>query len=156
MKPTVKRIPKEKVAILHVCEQRDNIAKLNLILVGNGHPEEGYVYKVVEMSKEIKNINDKLTGINGIVKELHEKSIGRNAVERKKKINWARTIQLISAFTALGMLYLGYKNLTKELKAETTALKHEIRLQEGVSKVTRGGYVKYNDHGLSDSIKITR
>ena len=33
-------------------------------------------------------------------------------------------------------------------------MKNEIRGIEGISKVTRGGYVKYNDSGLSDSIKI--
>jgi hypothetical protein len=45
------------------------------------------------------------------------------------------------------------KNI-KETIATKDTIRHEIRMQEGVSKVTRGGYVKYNDRGLSDSINI--
>ena len=31
---------------------------------------------------------------------------------------------------------------------------NEIRLMDGVSKVQRNGYVKINDNGLTDSIKV--
>jgi hypothetical protein len=41
-----------------------------------------------------------------------------------------------------------------QLKNMEDIIRHEIRMQEGVSKVTRGGYVKFNDQGLGDSIKI--
>ena len=33
-------------------------------------------------------------------------------------------------------------------------IKKRIDAQEGISKVTRSGYVKYNDSGLSDSVKV--
>ena len=166
MKPTVKRIPKEKVAILHVCEQRDNIEKLNLILVGNGHPEEGYVFKVVEMGKEIKNINEKLTGISGIVKELHEESVGKKEViktDKERFISGIKTLGLL--ITIITLLFTAYNSFIGNKKQDIVInkvdsteyiMKKEIRQMEGVSKVTRGGYVPYNDHGLSDSIKITR
>jgi len=85
----IKKISPEKVAILHVCTQEEQIRKLSEILVGNGHPEDGYVYKVIEVCKEVKDINNKLTGITGIVKELHEESIGKKAIgktDQEKKI----------------------------------------------------------------------
>jgi len=49
------------------------------------------------------------------------------------------------AFTA----YFGFKNSkTPEIVRES------IDNMEGISKVTRGGYVRYNDQGLSDSVKV--
>ncbi len=38
------------------CIQRENIAKLNLIIGGNGHPEEGLAFKVSEMYKNVTEI----------------------------------------------------------------------------------------------------
>ncbi len=45
--------------------------------------------------------------------------------------------------------YFGLRNSKVPEKVQTS-----IDNMEGISKVTRGGYVKYNDRGLSDSIKI--
>jgi hypothetical protein len=56
----------------------------------------------------------------------------------------------------LGIILTVYLNFKTSKKVDTIepTIKKEIRMQEDVSKVTRGGYVKYNDLGLSDSIKI--
>ena len=105
MKSPVKRVPKEKVAILHHCTERERLARIEVILVGNGHPEEGYVFKVMEMGREITEIKDHLTGISGIVKDLHEESVGVKAVlktQAEKKVNWINMAMLIVA--TIGMI----------------------------------------------------
>jgi len=55
--------------------------------------------------------------------------------------------------TATGLFIAGYK-LFNKIDTINTSVKEEIKAQEGISKVTRSGYVKYNDDGLSDSVKI--
>ena len=63
-------------------------------------------------------------------------------------------IMAIIAAIGLGLTaYFGFKGRNAPEQIETT-IKNEIRAQEGISKVTRSGYVKYNEQGLSDSIKI--
>lgn len=160
----IKRIPKEKLAVFHICSENDRIKRIELLLVGNGHPEDGYIFKVGEMAKEIKGINEKLTGISGIVKELHEESINKKAIgksdkeiktEKRAKVTmWIKTASfIIGAISLILTAYFSYSSNRKIITTESS-LKNEIRLQEGISKVTRGGYVKYNDKGLSDSVKI--
>jgi hypothetical protein len=121
MATPIKRIPKEKIAVLHVCSQKEAINqlikttdKLSIIITGNGNPKDGYIYKVDEMGRDVKDINEKLTGICGIVKELHEKSIGENAVEKKQIIRWDNVFKIAGIIIASGMLYIGYKNLEKK------------------------------------------
>jgi hypothetical protein len=45
-------------------------------------------------------------------------------------------------------------NNNKKIGNPKDTLTKEIRNQEGISKVTKGGYVKYNDQGESDSVRI--
>ena len=167
----IRRIPKEKVAILHVYEQREQIAqlikntdKLSVIITGNGNPQDGYMYKVDEMGRDVREINNKLTDISGIVTELHKDSIGEKAsgksaseirAEKRARLNSIlKTASFIVAALALCMTaYFSYNSDKKIGKPQDTLTK-EIRSQEGVSKVSRGGFVKYNDNGLSDSIKV--
>lgn len=107
----IKRVAKEKVAILHSCTEKETLNRMSQLLVGNGHPEDGYVYKVIEMSKSISAINEKLTGITGIVKELHEESLGNKAVKSKKSVIFEIAIKIVGAAVAILMLYIGYRNL---------------------------------------------
>jgi hypothetical protein len=44
--------------------------------------------------------------------------------------------------------------VSKQVGETEMNIKKRIDAQEGISKVTRGGYVKYNDLGLSDSVKV--
>lgn len=55
----------------HFCKQSNQIKKLNLLLLGNGNPKDGYVYKVIDMSKvqddmktDIGDIKLSLKGFN--------------------------------------------------------------------------------------------
>jgi hypothetical protein len=162
-KSPIKRVPKERVAILHNCTEKNRLERIELLLVGNGHPEDGYIFKVVEMGKAVNDINSKLTGISGIVKELHNESIGKKAViktdkelreEKRARITvWIKTASfIIGAISLLLTAYFSYSSDRKIGKPADTLTK-EIRSQEGISKVSRG-WVKYNDAGLQDSVKI--
>jgi hypothetical protein len=163
-KSLIKKIKPEKVAIIHNCTEKETLNRLSQLLVGNGHPEDGYVYKVIEMGKQVSDINEKLTGISGIVKELHEESTSKRAINKtdkeikaEKRLVWQKWIQtgmfIIAAFGLIVTAYFSYNSDRKIGKPKDTLTK-EIRSQEGISKVTRGGYVKYNDQGISDSVKI--
>jgi len=92
------------------------------------------------------------------IKEIRDKVVKITGVEEASSTNWLRVFQIMGTLIALGMLILGYLNLTKKIdNNETnvkTTIKSEIRAQEGISGVTRGGYVKYNHYGIQDSIKI--
>jgi hypothetical protein len=125
MTTPVKKVRPKEVAILHVCTQEKQISKMSLLLVGNGNPKDGYIYKVMEMSDEMKNMNEKLTGISGIVKELHEKSIGKNEIEKTDKENraerravwqkWVMTIScVVGALALILTLYLSFRSNEKQ------------------------------------------
>ena len=149
--------------ISHVCTQEDQINKMSLLLLGNGNPKDGYVYKVMEMGDEMKIINEKLTDISGTVKELYDKSIGEKATvktirdikeERRTIIvMWIKALSFL--IVALGFGFTVYFNFTNGKDVKDTVTR-EIRMQEGVSKVTREGYVKYNIQGISDSVKLIK
>ena len=106
----------------------------------------------------LEKIESHLGKINGKV-DAHERFIvGVAAVKKNSSTNWVKMFQIIGVCIAFGMFIIGYLNLTKKIditesNMEST-IKTEIRAQEGISSVTRGGYVKYNDYGISDSVKI--
>jgi len=161
---SVKRIPKEKVSILHVCAEEERLKRIELILIGNGPPEEGYIYKVIDMGKQIGDINTKLTGISTVVTELYGESTNKKEIikttqelKTEKRLEWAKWIQtgmfIIGAIALIFTAYNSFK-MPKQLTETKQEINKRIDLQEGVSKVTRGGYVKYNEGGFSDSIKI--
>ncbi len=162
-----KQVSKQEGVIIHPCSENERIKRIELILVGNGDPKAGYVYKVMEMGDEVKTINEKLTGISAVVKELHEKSIGMNAIEKTEKdltkekreniTMWIKTLSFIIAAIGLGLTaYFGYTNhkVPAQLEATKSEIKTEIQNMDGISKTTRSGYVRFNDFGFTDSIKV--
>jgi hypothetical protein len=62
---------------------------------------------------------------------------------------------IVAAAGLILTAYFGWYNNKNQSKIEDS-VKREIRMQEGVSKVTRGGYVKYNIQGISDSVKLIK
>lgn len=66
----------------------------------------------------------------------------------------------IVVFFVLATIFSIYKfghvenKIESKLEETKDEINHRIDIQEGVSKTTRGGYIKYNDQGLSDSEKI--
>jgi hypothetical protein len=110
----IKKVKKEEIAVLHICSQRSTIArltknteKINLILLGNGDPKEGYVYKVEKIGDEIKDINDKLTGIGGTVKNLYDESVAKKAVTKTaKELKAERITNVQKNISFVGMIIM--------------------------------------------------
>lgn len=119
---SIKRIPKEKVAILHSCTEKETLNRLSALLVGNGHPEDGYVYKVIEMGKQMKDINDKLSGISTVVNDLYKESIEKKAVREDHKINWVKVIQVLGVVIALGMLIIALAKVNEKADKVLTGI----------------------------------
>ena len=69
----------------------------------------------------------------------------------KKHPILAALILIVLVFGSVIMDYLGASH-NKETFIEL--MKQEMRDQVGVSKVTRSGWVHFNDQGLSDSVKV--
>jgi uncharacterized protein YoxC len=83
-------------------------------------------------------------------------SIETNLLEYKMFKKYPKLgMVLIIVFVILSLVSIS-KTMKVSNKVDNTemVLRKAINDQEGVSKTTRGGYVKYNDRGLSDSIKI--
>jgi len=140
----VKRVKPEKIAVIHHCTQEDRVKRIELILVGNGHPEDGYVYKVIEMAKTISAINDKLTAISGTVTTLYDDSTGVRAVKTKAQTNFETVIKILGVVLMLGMFVLGYFNLvskSKELKEEVNLINTPVRTRSGVIQWYPSGIV---------------
>jgi hypothetical protein len=84
-------IPKTK--IIHYCTQEEAISRINLILVGNGHPEDGIAYKVLQMAKTHESILASLEKIDNNIKELSDKydiaidcsKTAKNAIDNYKR-----------------------------------------------------------------------
>jgi hypothetical protein len=123
-KPAIRETkPKKKQVseVIHVCSKEKsitdiekNIEDIQMLLVGNHEPQNGVVYKMLGAIKDINEINEKLTGIGGIVKELHEESIGKKEVVKKSDTRWDRIFKILGTVIALGMLFLGYRNLVNK------------------------------------------
>ena len=92
-------------------------------------------------------IDDVKKDIQGVKDDLEEYRFF------KKYPKLGLIILVIFIATAGVTIYRAIK-MPVEIDDLKTQVIQEIRLQEGVSDVTRGGFVKYNDHGISDSVKI--
>jgi peptidoglycan hydrolase CwlO-like protein len=80
------------------------------------------------------------------------------ATQKRDKTS-RRFLYVMAVIGVIGLLltaYFSFKSskAPEQIQQTEQNIKQRIDLQEGISKVTRGGYVKYNDQGLSDSIKI--
>lgn len=150
MKTPIKRVSvkEDKIAIVHVCSQVERLKRIEEVLVGDGHPEEGYIYKVIEMGKEIKDINIHLTGISGIVKDLHEESIGKKATGIFKDVTFGRIATITGIIIAIVMMWIGYKSL----KQDAIATKSEVEITNDVlfNGQTRG---QFYDPFTKDTVK---
>ena len=109
--------------------------------------------KVTQQNHSVRKLNEWKAEIVGEEKGKLKTNTETRAVLRKK-------IQIVMCVIGILALccsaYFSYKGskVPKQLIETKNVLKKRIDQQEGVSKVTRSGFVKYNDSGLSDSIKI--
>ena len=130
------------------------------------------------LENQFKTIHDTLTRIeaqtvktNGRVAELETEMLTHpmNCSSAKKVEKMSEDLEeyrivkkypkiaiYIIAFFVITAIFGAYNfiDIKNKMYEQTVQLKRTINDQEGVSKVTRGDYVKYNDGGLSDSIKL--
>lgn len=93
----IKRLPGSSVKVLHVCSELDsikaieaNVAKLNLIIVGNGHPEDSVVFKLarvidsnIEISKGIQAMTESISDLS--IKQKQNAEENRDLANKAQK-----------------------------------------------------------------------
>ena len=148
------------------CTKENELGKITAILdriesdiYGNGN--EGILKSIPRIEGKINELVGKVDFHTKIISDFIEfqaKYDGeitgkeRHEAGKRDKTHQIFVYSMI-ALTVIGLFFAGYKLFNKIDTVETT-VKNEIRMQEGISKTTRGGYVKYNDNGISDSVKI--
>ena len=128
------------------------------------------------MTNQLANIEIQTTKTNGRVSHVEEKvnDLEHDIKDHPVNCNQAKEIKeikddleeyrMIKKYPKLMLVLLTvsiagygvfshYSNKSKKQEIEDL-IRYEIRGIEGVSKVTRGGYVKYNQNGMSDSVKL--
>ena len=125
--------------VVHVCTQAENIKKLNEILVGNGHPEDGLAFRfnlfMEDHKRVLKDIGDIKAKVSEAIKasgtaaraiEEYKKqeldiSEGKDAIiklaekTRKEKMEKTRTtLQVIATIIGVLMFILAYLNIMKQ------------------------------------------
>jgi hypothetical protein len=105
--------------------------------------------------------NNRVTHLEGWKNKCDGEDVGIKYLEEKQRMEsqnkWYRSLTIIGFIIVIGLGLLNHSSNSKNIKetiATKDTIRQEIKMQEGVSKVTRGGYVRYNDRGLSDSINI--
>ena len=177
MKDTINKIE------IHPCKQEREIGEITALLgkiskdvYGNG--ELGLVKTVPRLEGKINELVGNVASHTKVISDFitfqatHDgKEKGKKEVEEKdiitqklktteKRDNIQRRFLYVSAILIfLGLVinsYFGFRNskIPAQLEETKETISNSIDGIEGISKVTRSGYVKYNEQGLSDSIKI--
>ena len=149
------------------------LAKVSKEVYGNG--EDGLSKTVPRLEMKINDLCGSVASHTKVISNFIEYQASHNGEEKGKKEEEVRTaiatelkstrkrdkIQrvflFIMAFIAvIGLSLTAYFSFTsnKQLPKVEDKLTNEIRLMDGVSKVQRNGYVKINDNGLTDSVKV--
>lgn len=122
----------KKPRIIHRCSQKENIRRINEILVGNGHPEDGLAFqfkvfmkdhtKVVEDIAEIKkNVNEALASSGKAARaielykaEVNGVEIGEGKRSVKSKLRFDTIISIIGTLVILIGLVITLHQLKKD------------------------------------------
>lgn len=154
------------------------VSETHKIIVGNGNQEDKensisgqvtfiktrqntVIERLDKFEPKLDGLLSEITNIHGSLATFKASMNGKEVAEKrareKSQNNWYRGLTILGLVIVMGIAiwnhFTGKKNI-KETIATKDTIRTEIRLQEGISKTTRGGYVRYNDNGLSDSIKI--
>jgi len=166
---------KDSSTVMHSvpCAQNQNIAdiksdlnSLHEIIDGNG--KQGMKTHIALLMESTEQIRKKLSGtmevnteleITRRVREQEEKL--RKEFEDKKNVKFSKAVKIIGLIftviavcTSVTLGVLSFIN-TNKIPVVEDKLTNEIRLMDGVSKQSRGGYVKYQDSmGFTDSVKV--
>lgn len=169
--------------VTHVCKQEREIGEITVLLgriskevYGNG--EQGLTKTVPRLEGKINDLVGSVAAHTKIISNFIEFQASHNGEKKGKKEEEEKErdtkireriaeelkatqkrdkTQRVFLFVMAGLVfigliinaYFGFKNSKVPEQIKTS-----IDNMEGISKVTRSGYVKYNDGGLSDSIKI--
>lgn len=152
----------EKEVYPHYCTQEETIKRMNYLLIGNGEPEDGMLFKFSTFMREHKIIVDDIAEIKDGVQGLHKRSdenklaaatvasalekyqaetkqfeAGKEALRVKRALAISRIIQIVTICISLFAAWMGYRKLNegqKEIKTETQVT------NEILSPGTRGTY----------------
>jgi len=114
------------------------------------------------LDEHFKNINVCLERIEKQTTKTSNRvtDLEKDLLEYKFVKKYPKLIILVITVLVIGTVIGAVKSFQIpsriDIKMNTVeeTLKDEIKKIEGISKVTRSGYVKYNNNGLRDSIKI--
>lgn len=70
MAGTSKRRRTARTVVVHQCNQEEVLRRVNLVLFGNGHPEDGLAFLVREFIKSQKDITQDIANIRNDIGEL--------------------------------------------------------------------------------------
>lgn len=156
------------------------LGKISKEIYGNG--DVGLAKTVPRLEDKINNLNGSVAAHTKVISDFITFQAKHNGEEHGKKEEEERErdakireriaeelratqkrdkTQRIFLFVMAGLVfagicvnvYLGFRN-SQKIDTTKTSISSEIKQQEGISKVTRSGYVKYNEGGLSDSVKL--
>lgn len=139
-----KRRTRTKTVVVHQCNQEEYLKRVNMVLFGNGHPEDGLAFLVrafiksqTDMQEDIAHIRNDIMdlgkkhdttrsalekykaeekGFDEGVKQTKEK-IGRTVIE--KRAEFLKYLQVLSVFTAIVVgafaIYFGLKKINSKI-----------------------------------------
>lgn len=124
---------------IHICTQAENIAKLNLVLLGNGNPETGVAFKVLRMAdsnevirvdiREIKDSLEKLallheqtyaaattaaSAVERYKSDALQFEAGKQSVVTNSNQKTSRWLQTAAVVIASVMMVFGYINIKRD------------------------------------------
>lgn len=80
-----KRRPRTKTIVVHQCSQEEYLKRVNTVLFGNGHPEDGIAFLVRQFIKDQGNMVQDIANIRNDLGELKgDYSRVKNSFERYK------------------------------------------------------------------------
>jgi hypothetical protein len=150
----VKKANPKQVVVVHSCTQEETIRKINLILLGNGKPEDGLAFIVKNMSrinedmcKDLSEIKCKFSLSAEVNNELETQNRVRDAIikEREKIKNelikqkeldtsqktfsWSKIGIGITALSLVVLLVFQILNysLNKKIKTEINSVETETK-----------------------------
>lgn len=122
--PSKPRVKKKAIQEHSYCTQEETIARMSLILVGNGKPEEGLAYKVLAMHDNIENIKEgveklqsraeanakaassAVSALNTYKKEMMAIDLGKEVILKSVEKKWK------TWFEVLGLLFVAAATIT--------------------------------------------
>lgn len=163
-----KRKPRTKTIVVHKCNQEEYLKRVNTVLFGNGHPEDGLAFLVRQFIKEHTNMTQDIANIRNDLGELkgdytkvknsferykaeekgfdegvkHTKEkIGKTVAEKRAEfLKHLQVISVIGGLIGVGFaIYFGFKKIDSKID----------NLGVPVS-VTRSGKI----HALPDTVSI--